>query len=323
MMTEPHNLRWGILGCARISRRGLIPGIQQSQSGSLLAIASRDDSTARTWADEFGIKKAYGSYETLLADPEIDAVYIPLPNELHRPWVEKAADAGKHILCEKPLALNAAEAEAMVEYCWSRKVLLMEAFMWPHQPRSREVRDRVESGEIGDLRLIRSSFSFSIEPNDWRLDPSRGGGALWDIGTYGVSTARYFSREEPERIRATAFFGPSGVDMSLTAELRFPSGVIGLIDCSFEQPFRCAYELVGTGGSFIVPDAYLPPEEPTAIFYGMDDKPRTLTFAGTNQYAMMVDAFAQSVASGRLVPPADDGLNQMRALDAILASAKE
>jgi predicted dehydrogenase len=199
----------------------------------------------------------------------------------------------------------------------------MEAFMWPHQPRSREVRDRVESGEIGDLRLIRSSFSFSIDPNDWRLDPSRGGGALWDIGTYGVSTARYFSREEPERIRATAFFGPSGVDMSLTAELRFPSGVIGLIDCSFEQPFRCAYELVGTGGSFIVPDAYLPPEEPTAIFYGMDDKPRTLTFAGTNQYAMMVDAFAQSVASGRLVPPADDGLNQMRALDAILASAKE
>jgi predicted dehydrogenase len=323
MMTEPHNLRWGILGCARISRRGLIPGIQQSQSGSLLAIASRDGSTARAWADEFGIKKAYGSYETLLADPEIDAVYIPLPNELHRPWVEKAADAGKHVLCEKPLALNAAEAEAMVEYCWSRKVLLMEAFMWPHQPRSKEVRDRVESGEIGDLRLIRSSFSFSIEPDDWRLDPSRGGGALWDIGTYGVSTARYFSREEPERIRATAFFGPSGVDMSLTAELRFPSGVIGLIDCSFEQPFRCAYELVGTGGSFIVPDAYLPPEEPTAIFYGMDDQPRTLTFAGTNQYAMMVDAFAGSVASGRLIPPADDGLNQMRALDAILASAKE
>jgi predicted dehydrogenase len=323
MMTEPHNLRWGILGCARISRRGLIPGIQQSQSGSLLAIASRDGSTARGWADEFGIKKAYGSYETLLADPEIDAVYIPLPNELHRPWVEKAADSGKHILCEKPLALNAVEAEAMVEYCHSRKVLLMEAFMWPHQPRSREVRDRVESGEIGDLRLIRSSFSFSIEPDDWRLDPKRGGGALWDIGTYGVSTARYFSREEPERIRATAFFGPSGVDMSLTAELRFPSGVIGLIDCSFEQPFRCAYELVGTGGSFIVPDAYLPPEEPTATLYGMDDQPQTLTFAGTNQYAMMVDAFARSVASGRLVPPADDGLNQMRALDAILASAKE
>lgn len=322
MMTEPHNLRWGILGCARISRRGLIPGIQQSQSGSLLALASRDGTTARTWADEFGIMKAYGSYEAVLADPEIDAVYIPLPNELHRPWVEKAADAGKHVLCEKPLSLNVADAEAMVAHCATRKVLLMEAFMWPHQPRSKEIRERVERGEIGDLRLIRSSFSFSIDLNDWRLDASRGGGALWDIGTYGVSTCRFFSREEPERIRATAHFGPTGVDMSLTAELRFPSGVIGLIDCSFEQPFRCVYELVGTGGSFIVPDAYLPPEEPKATFYGMDDQPLTLSFAGTNQYAMMVDAFAQSVAAGRLMNPCDDGLNQMRALDAVLAAAR-
>jgi len=170
-------LRWGILGCARITRRGLAPGIASSQSGSLHALASRDGDQARAWAEEFGVPRAYGSYEALLADPDVQAVYIPLPNELHRPWVIAAADAGKHVLCEKPLALDAADAAAMVDHCRARGVLLMEGFMWRHQPRTATLRERLAQGAIGELRLVRTSFSFPIAAGDWRRDPARGGGA--------------------------------------------------------------------------------------------------------------------------------------------------
>ena len=156
---------------------------------------------------EFTIPKTYGSYQALLADPEIDAVYIPLPNELHKPWVIAAASAGKHILCEKPLALDARKALAMAEHCQKCGVILMEAFMWRHQERSLGIRKLVRDGTIGELRLVRSSFSFPISASDWRLDPARGGGALWDVGCYGVNTARFFTGEEPGRchaLRATA-----------------------------------------------------------------------------------------------------------------------
>ena len=335
-MTTANPLRWGILGCARISRRGLIPGIRASRTGEIAAIASRDGSTARAWAEEFGIPRAHGSYREMLDDPDIRAIYLPLPNELHREWVFAAADAGKHVLCEKPLALDAREALAMVEHCRTRGVVLMEAFMWRHQPRVAALRKLVADGAIGDLRLIRASFSFPIDPGDWRLDPERGGGALWDVGTYGVSTARLFAGNEPEILRAVAHFGPTGVDLSLSASLRFPGGLLAAIDCSFEQPFRCTYELVGTTGTLEVPDAYLPPAVPTARLFGQgaapdppadappaDKGPRTLTFAGSDQYAEMVDAFARAITDGnQLSSPSEDGLSQMRALDAILAAAK-
>ncbi len=315
-------LRWGVLGCARITRRGLAPGILASKKGQLHALASRNEDLAQAWAKEFGAARSYGSYEALLADPEVQAVYIPLPNELHKPWVFKAADAGKHVLCEKPLAINAKDAEAMVEHCQGRGVLLMEAFMWRHQPRTLEIRKQLAAGVLGDLRLVRASFSFPIEAGDWRLDPARGGGALWDVGCYGVSTARLFAGSEPTAIRALAHNGSTGVDLTLTAELAFPNGVIGLIDCSFEQPFRCEYELVGTRGSIRVPHAYLPPAKPIALRTLIDvEAPLEWTFEGKDQYAEMVDAFANAVEAGRLSSPAEDGLAQMRVLDAIKAEA--
>ncbi len=317
-------LRWGILGCARISRRGLIPGIRRSETGRLVALASRDATTARAWAQEFDVPKAHGSYEELVADPEVEAVYIPLPNELHRPWTFAAANAGKHVLCEKPLSLDVAEAQAMVDHCRSRGVLLMEAFMWRHQPRTQAIRRLVVEGAIGELRLIHSSFSFPIAPGDWRLDATRGGGALWDVGCYGVSTARLFAASKPEVVRAEAHFGPSGVDLSLVAALRFPGNVLALIDCSFEQPFRCTYELVGSQGVIEVPDAYLPPKRPRAFLRTVsDDKLRKLKFDGRDQYAAMVDAFGAAVASGRLAEPAEDGLEQMKVLDALLAASRD
>jgi predicted dehydrogenase len=322
-MTTTSPLRWGILGCARISRRGLIPGIRASKNGSLVALASRDLATAQAWSKEFGIPRALGSYEELIADPDIDAVYIPLPNELHKRWVLAAADAGKHVLCEKPLALNVVEAREMVRHCESRKIVLMEAFMWRHQPRTQALRTMVAEGAIGEMRLVRSSFSFPIDPGDWRLDPARGGGALWDVGCYGVSTTRLFAGTEPETVRSVARFGRSGVDLSLTAELRFPNGVLGLIDCSFEQPFRCMYELVGTRGMIEVPDAYLPPESPVARLSSTDGTSQTLAFEGPNQYACMVDAFEQAVRSGGLDNGlSENGLAQMAVLDAILGTAR-
>jgi D-xylose 1-dehydrogenase (NADP+, D-xylono-1,5-lactone-forming) len=314
-------LRWGILGCARITRRGLIPGIRESSSGTLHALASRDGATARAWASEFGVPHAFSSYEEILADPEIDAVYIPLPNELHKPWVCAAADAGKQILCEKPLALNASDAAEMVEYCVAKGVILFEAFMWRHQPRTAELCKLVAEGAIGDLRLVRSSFSFPIDMTDWRLDPARGGGALWDVGCYGVSTTRLFAGAEPNAMRSMARMSASGVDLTLSAELSFPNGVIGLIDCSFEQPFRCSYELVGTKGAVEVPAAYLPPETPIARLVALDGSHRELRFECRNQYAAMVDAFARAVVDGRLANPAEDGLAQMRVLDAVLSGA--
>jgi predicted dehydrogenase len=321
--SPPAALRWGILGCARISRRGLIPGIQRSESGALSAIASRDASTARAWADEFGIPKPYGAYEALLADPEIDAVYIPLPNELHRPWVEAAADAGKHVLCEKPLALTAAEARGMAVYCQAKGVVLREAAMWRHQPRSLEIRRRVAAGAIGALRLIQVEFSFPIDLGDWRLDPARGGGAMFDIGTYGLNAARFFAGDEPTSIRGVARYGPSGVDMTLAAALKFPSGVVAQFDCSFEAPFRCLYRLVGSTGWIETPDAFLPPEAPTAIFHGGDGV-ETWTFDGKNQYACMVDAFTAAVAaSGAGGEPGEDGVAQMTALEAVLTACRD
>lgn len=211
----------------------------------------------------------------------------------------------------------------MVAQCHRAGVILMEAFMWPHQPRVATLRKLVADGAIGELRLIRSSFSFPIDMSDWRLDANRGGGALWDIGTYGASTARLFACSEPSAIRARARFGKSGVDLSLAATLEFSNGILAQIDCSFEQLFRCTYELVGTKGAINVPDAYLPPESPTATIRTTDDEaPRTLTFDGRNQYAAMVDAFAASVAEGKLVDPCEDGLAQMRTLDAIVAACR-
>jgi D-xylose 1-dehydrogenase (NADP+, D-xylono-1,5-lactone-forming) len=196
-----------------------------------------------------------------------------------------------------------------------------------------EIRKKLVAGAIGPLRLIRSSFSFPMQGDDWRLDPARGGGALWDVGCYGVSTSRLYAAAEPRKLQAFAHFGGTGVDLSLSAVLEFPGGLSATIDCSFEQPFRCVFELVGTRGVIEVPDAYLPPAKgkPTALLRTIGSvsnlgttghEVQMLEFEPINQYAAMVDAFARSVTAGKLEDPAEDGLNQMIVLDQLLDSAK-
>ncbi len=315
-------ITWGILGCARIARRGLIPGIQGSRLGRLEAIASRDADAARSWAAEFSIPRSYGSYAELLADKSIRAVYIPLPNELHRPWTLAAAAAGKHVLCDKPLALDAREAEEMVDGCRRGGVLLMEGFMWRHHPRTTRVLELIRDGAIGELRLVRSSFSFDIDRTDWRLDAARGGGALWDVGCYGVNACRLICGGEPTSIRARARWWPTGVDMTLAATLEFTGGVLGQVDCSFEVPYRCQMEIVGTRGAIELPQAYVPGDAAEIILRAGESVERVAVPAA-NQYGAMVDHFCEAMLADRpLPPPAEDGRLNVRVLDAVLAAAR-
>jgi predicted dehydrogenase len=318
-MTTP--LRFGILGCARIVRRAIAAALRQSPHAQLQAIASRDASMARSWADDFQISTVHATYEALIADPAIDAVYIPLPNELHRPWVLAAAAAGKHVLCEKPLALDAAEAQAIVDGCARHKVILMEAFMWRHQARVAHARTMLADGLLGELRLVKMDFSFDIDRQDWRLDPRRGGGAMYDLGCYGINAARLFTGAEPVEVVARSRPYSTGVDMTMSMLLRFPQDTIALLDCSFEcSSYRNRIEIVGTKGALEFPEGVLPKPESQLIFR-QGDKSEFIDFPTNNQYVGQLECFCASVAAGRLLDPAENGLANMRVLDAARQAA--
>lgn len=313
-------LRFGILGCARIVRRAIAAAFQQTPGAKLAALAGRNAATAAAWAAEFGIPKHYSSYEALIADPEIDAVYIPLPNELHLPWVERAAAAGKHILCEKPLALNVAEAERMRDACRKAGVTLMEAFMWRHHPRVVHARKMLADGNLGELRLVKMDFSFDIDRSDWRLNAARGGGALFDLGCYGINIARTFAGAEPTEINARAKYFSPGVDSTLSMLLRFPHDVTALLDCSFECPARNRFEIVGTQGSLQFPEGVLPSSE-SIVLHTTTAGTETIRFGPADQYAEMINCFCRSVAAGKLEAPAEDGVANMRVLQAVRDAA--
>lgn len=313
-------LRFGILSCARIVRRAIAAAFTKTPGAKLVGLAGRNADTAREWAAEFGIPKHYGSYEALIADPEIDAVYIPLPNELHLPWVERAAAAGKHILCEKPLALNAAQAMLMADTCRKAGVTLMEAFMWRHHPRVVHARKMLADGKLGELRLVKMDFSFDIDRSDWRLDPARGGGALFDLGCYGINMARTFTQSEPTEIIARAKYFSPGVDSTLSMLLRFPNDVTALLDCSFECQNRNRFEIVGTQGSLEFPGGVLPPEE-SVVLHTTAAGTETIPFGPADQYAEMINCFCRSVAAGKLELPAEDGVANMLVVDNVRNTA--
>ncbi len=320
-MTRP--LQFGILGCARIVRRAVAGAFRHTPSAQLAAIASRDRRTADAWAREFGISQVHPTYEALIADPRIDVVYIPLPNDLHQQWVFAAAEAGKHILCEKPLAVDAAQAETMVDACRRHGVLLMEAFMWRHQPRVLHARQMLAAGQLGELRLVKMDFSFDIDRDDWRLDPRRGGGAIYDLGCYGINAARLFTRAEPIEVHAHARRYQTGVDMTLGMLLRFPGDVMALLDCSFECAYRNRIEVVGTLGSIELPAGVLPSPESEILSHSGEGSQRIAppAYPAIDQYAAEIECFCASVEAGRLLDPAEDGLANMRVLDAVRRAA--
>jgi xylose dehydrogenase (NAD/NADP) len=320
-------LRWGILGCAAIADRAVIPAIQASETGELLAIASRDESKARRKAEQFGIPKFYGSYEALLADPDIDAIYIPLPNHLHKEWTVAAAQAGKHILCEKPLAMNAQEAQEMVDACKDAGVHLAEAFMYRHHPRIARVKEIVASGEIGELRAIRGVFTYNGAANkgDIRQVKEWGGGGLFDVGCYPLSAARFIMGVEPEAVTVSALFSHEhdDVDMMASGLVEFPGNVALTFDCGMWAVFRNELEIVGTDGTILLKPSFLPSKENDDIAVHVGDSIRREGPYGIDAYVSQSDQFARTVW-GEEQPafPSQDAVSNMKLLDACMASAR-
>ncbi|HEY3962392.1 MAG TPA: Gfo/Idh/MocA family oxidoreductase, partial [Gaiellaceae bacterium] len=244
-------VQWGIISTADINRK-VIPGAHASDKVDLVAVASRDQAKADAYAKEWDIPRAYGSYDALLADPEIEAVYISLPNTMHCEWSIKALEAGKHVLCEKPMSRHPDEVAATFDAAEQSGFLLSEAFMYRHNPQTKRVVELVESGAIGELRVIRSTFSYGLYDEDnIRLRTDVEGGALMDVGCYNVSVSRLLGGE-PERAWGEAWFGPSGTDWVFTGTMRFPGNVIATFDCGTAMSERDELEAIGSEGSLFL-----------------------------------------------------------------------
>lgn len=316
-------LGWGLLGTARINR-ALIPPLRASARNQLLAVASRRLETAAAYAREWGIERAHGSYEALLADPEIDVVYIPLPNGLHAEWVVRAARAGKHVLCEKPLAVTVEEVDAIAAAAREARVVVSEAFMYRHHPQTARVREVVSTGVLGRVRFVRGSFSFGLtRPQDPRRDPALGGGALFDVGCYPLSFARSVLGQEPLEVMGWQHQGPTGVDLTFVAQLRFPDDVLAQFDCSFEASFRTIMEVVGETASLAVTQPFKPGAA-AQLLLNRGDRIETIDSTEADLYAGEVEDLADAVLLGKAprVSLADSRGN-VAAITALLRSARE
>jgi predicted dehydrogenase len=323
-MTEK-KLRWGVLGAANIGKVAVNPAIQASRNGTLVAVASRDAARARAFADAASIPKAYGSYEELLDDPDVDAVYVPLPNALHHAWTVRAVEQKKHVLCEKPLAMSAAECVSMQRAAEANGVLLMEAFMYRFHPRTADVIARLRGGALGEVRAIRSAFTFRlVRPENIRLSAELGGGALMDVGCYCVNASRTLLGAEPTSAHAWATWGPSGVDTELAGALRFANGVVAHFDCALTLERRETCEVAGTLGSFSLDPAFLPGKADAVLVERRSGgKEERHTTAGVDQYRLMVEHFAEAVLEGTpLRYPAIEAARNMAAIEALYRSAR-
>lgn len=327
---DSDSVRWGVLGTAKIALKKVIPAMQRSRLSQVVAIASRDIEKARAAADALGIPRAYGSYAELLADPDVEAVYNPLPNHLHVPWSTRAAEAGKHVLCEKPIALSAAEARELLAVRDRTGVQIGEAFMVRAHPRWQAVREIAASGRIGMLRLITAHFSYFLrDPTDIRSRVEWGGGALLDIGCYPTTLSRWIFGAEPVEVIAVVERDPDmRIDRLVSALLRFPEG---------QATFTCAGQLVpyqkiqlfGTTGRIEVEIPFnTPPDYRARIFIddGGDLAGRSvemIEFPAADQYALQCDQFSEAVrGTGKVTVTLEDAIANMSVLDALFRSAE-
>ena len=321
-----HKLKWAVISTANIGRAAVIPAIQRSHNGQLLAVASRSEKKAADFASQQNIPRAYGSYQALLADDDIQAVYIPLPNSLHREWTIKAAEAGKHILCEKPLALNASQCADMDAAARRNGVKLMEAFMYRFHPQTEQVLELIQSGVIGKPRLIHAAFSFHLtNPANIRLQAELGGGSLMDVGCYCVNVTRTLAGAEPVEVQAFANWAQTGVDEQLTGTLRFADGLLAQFDCALTLERREFYQVAGPQGHLYVPGAFLPGTDDTTI-YEHHGRQGTTTheIPGVDEYQLMVEHFADCVLHDKppRYPVAEAQAN-MRVIEALYRSARD
>ena len=314
-------LNWGIMGTARINR-SLIPPLRLSQRNQLLAIASRDAARARTYADERNIPKSYGSYEDLLADEKIDVVYIPLPNKFHATWAIKAAQAGKHVLCEKPLALTVEEVDRMTEAAAKSGTILMEAFMYRFHARTLKIKSMIEAGEIGDIHIVKGGFTFPLDrEGDVRWNDELGGGSLWDVGCYPLNFSRYITGVEPSSVFGSSLKSESGVDISFTAQLHFPGDITAQFDCGFRTQFRMYVAVIGSKGCAYLPMAFKPGQR-SYINLSKGNDAHRVAVDGNLLYLDEVEEMASCILEGRQpILSLADSRNNVAAIQALYKSA--
>jgi D-xylose 1-dehydrogenase (NADP+, D-xylono-1,5-lactone-forming) len=325
-------VRWGVLGNATIARVCVIPAIQKSRNGTVVAMATRSPETAHEVVRQNGISRLYDNYADLLNDPGIDAVYVPLPNHLHRSWTLAALAAGKPVLCEKPLACNAMEADEMSLAAAASGLPLMEALMYRFHPRSRRIRQMVRDGAIGTLRMVRTAFCFRIEDermrsgDNFRLNPATGGGALLDVGCYGVSLARWLFDSEPLQVQAQADVNAAGIDVNLLGSLAFAGGGLASLEVSFVSALQQTYSVIGNKGAIDLPhDAFIPWEK-EAVFRlrgKTDETGKKIVIPGADEYRLMVEHFAD-VVRGAAAPayPIADSVANLAVLDALAEAVR-
>jgi predicted dehydrogenase len=324
-------LRFGVLGCAAIAVRKVIPAIQRSQRCDVVAIASRDADRAATTAADLGIARHHGSYDALLADPAVDAVYIPLPNHLHAQWTLRAAEAGKHVLCEKPLALGAAQAREMIDGCRRAGVVLMEAFMYRVHPMWTRVHELVTGGAIGELQAVQAFFSYhNVDPQNIRNIAEYGGGALMDIGCYPINVARWLFGREPDDVVGSVRFDPTfGTDVLSSAVLDF-GGRHATFTCSTQVEPDQRVHIIGTTGRLLVEIPFnIPPDLPTRIIHAAGGNPpvapgiEVITIPPADPYTCEADAFAAAVRDGTPLPiPPEDAIGTLSVIERILAAGQ-
>ena len=318
-------VRWGILSTAQIAQDELLPAYMDAANAKVVAIAS-SNKKVKNIASKFGIPNVYESYEELLEDPGIDAVYVPLPNALHSHWVKKAAEKGKHVLCEKPAALTAREAEEMIEVCQKNGVIFMEAFMYQFHPQHQRVKQILASGEIGEVKIMKVSLSFYLETlvGNIRSQPELGGGSLYDVGCYCIHSIRNVLSAEPNRILASIQKNPgSQVDTSVTGMMEFDNGVTALFDAAMDRTRKDYYEIIGTKGSIRVPRAFVP-----QLYHGEayveinteDGVSRKERVVG-HQYTLQVEYFSQCVLEGEIPNSfAENTIQNMKVIEACFES---
>lgn len=321
-------LRWGFLSTAKIGASAYVPAIRYSRNGELYAVASRDLEKAKQFAKEHGFARSYGSYEELLADPQVDAVYIPLPNSMHCEWSLKAAAAGKPVLCEKPLAANAEEARRMRDTFVHLKLPLQEAFMYRHHPLNQKAVELCKAGRVGKILSMRSSFTTDMrQAGDIRLSQELAGGSLRDLGCYCVNIFRFVMGEEPTAVKAVAVNHPeTGVDTLMSGTLKFPSGVVAGFTCGFGSLFTCSYEIIGSEGRILC-DFGAMVAWPGGQFHlkvWSNGRYEEIPVPPSNHYQLLAEHFADAVLLGHpLIFPADDAVKGMDVLDRLYASTAE
>lgn len=320
-------LNWGFLGAAKIGR-SLAPAIAASKYAKAYAVASRSRDKAEAYARETGFERSYGSYRSLLKDPNVDVVYNPLPNHLHCDWTIRALEAGKHVLCEKPMALNASECRRMIAAASRNRRLLMEAFMYRLHPQTFRIQSLIERGAIGEVRVIRAGFGFSLseQAKNVRLGKRMGGGCLMDVGCYCVNAMRTFFQAEPSQVVAQAERGKiSGVDMTFGGLLMFSQGRVGVFTSSFRTTLDWGVDIIGTEGRICVPSPWKPDGQLASFLVEAKGKRETIEIKnGGGIYHCEVDHFSRCILDG--TPPAmlpEEGLRNMRVIEALYKSARQ